>query len=228
MSPRRLGDQLWAELRPQCIEAGTYSESAIKAWARIAAEAVHDEVHPDWRWLLADLRERCFDENIECPYQVTYLINLAETYTRVKGNFDRGVPVSVLIEGRNLRNLLELVKREPGMTVGRMKAYVFQDATKDPRSIDEIEAQQKRQRLEGKEKRKRRQHAEKIDGWPLDKAEDLLRMLADEANAYGNAIDRLQTEGASFDAGELTVALRAVKGLTSTLTDARPGLEQAA
>lgn len=218
---KRLDPELWATLRPKCEAAAAYSTSSITAWAKIAAEAVSAALPADRRWLLADLRERCFDNGIECPYTQSYLIQLAETHEKVKGNFNRGVPVSVLIEGRNLPDLLKMV--EPGITVGRMKAIVTKHFDpKDNRSIEEIEAEQKRHRLDGRERSKRKDHAEKIGNWKLDKADDLLPTLKEEATAYQNAIVRLQAEGAEFSAGDVAVARQAVRNALSTLDALTP------
>lgn len=217
----KLGDKLWATLKPKCEAAAAYSASSIKEWAKIASETVNGNEHADWRWLLADLRERCFNNDIECPYTVTYLIQLAETYQKVEGNFDREVVPSVLVEGRNLDNLLDII--EPGMTVGRMKAIVKKELdSQETRSVDEIEAEQTRHRLDGREKAKRKKHHEKIANWPLDKSDDLLSNLKEESAAYQSAIVRIQAEGAEFSPGDIAVALAVAKGLVSTLEEIAP------
>lgn len=222
----KLGDKRWEVLKPKCVCAGAYSEESIKAWAAIAAEAVSGASHADWRWLLADLRERCFDNSIECPYTMNYLIQLAETYEEVDGNLDRGVPVSVLIEGRNLDNLLDVVT--PGMTVARMKALVYKRFNQtDKRSVEEVEASQKGYRLDGRERATRKGYVDKIEGWKLDKANKLLPQLQAEATAYQNAVVRLRAEGAAFDPGQVAVAQTALRNALSAL-DALPKMAQAA
>jgi hypothetical protein len=228
MNPNKpkLGDQRWEALVPKIDAVAVSTETAIQGWAEIAAEAVNGDQHADWRWLLADLRERCWESGRPCPYQLTYLVQLAETYQAVKGDFDRGVTTSVLIEGRNLSDLLDVVK--PGMTVGRMKAIVFKRNTQDSRSVEEIQAEQKRHRVDGRERSKRRQHAEKIAGWPLSKAEDLLALLAEEAAAYRKAVARLDSEGAEWDSGDLVVAMQEARMLVSALEVITPRLSEAA
>jgi len=68
--PARDALVLAARLRAQVVEERD-------AWASIAAEVVKGQQHADWRWLLADLRERCFAGGIECPYSVTKLMQMA-------------------------------------------------------------------------------------------------------------------------------------------------------
>lgn len=206
-----LTEERWEQLRPACEEAGAYSEQSLKKWAWICSQAVEGKVHAEWRWLLGDLRERCLEAQITCPYGIGYLIQLVETHNRVQGDFERGVNASVLVEGRNLADLLELI--EPGMTVGRIKAIVYKRANRDRRPVEEIEAEQKRRRLSGRERTKRRKHAEKIANWPRDKADSLLPDLKDEVSAYKDAIARLSSEGATFDGGDLALALLAAKEL---------------
>jgi hypothetical protein len=48
-------------------------------------------------------------------------VKLAQTYEAVEGDFDRGVSMAVLCEGRHTANLLQVI--EPGMTVGDIKAH---------------------------------------------------------------------------------------------------------
>lgn len=214
---RKLGDEVWGILKPKCEVAAAHSSNSIIAWANIAHEAVDSTPHHEWRWLLADLRERCFDAKIECPYTITYLIQLAETYDSVRGNFNRNVPLSVLIEGRNLPHLLDVL--ENGMSVGRMKAMVFQWSNGDDRSIEEIEAEQKRNRLDGREKNKRKDHAEKIANWALDASDDLLVNMNEELTAYMRAISRLQAEGYAFDSGQIRITMHTAKFALSILED---------
>lgn len=214
---RKLGDEVWGVLRPKCEVAAAHSINSIIAWSNITHEAVNSAPHQEWRWLLADLRERCFDAKIECPYTVTYLIQLAETYDAVKGRFDRDVPMSVLIEGRNLPHLLDVI--EKGMSVARMKALVFKWSNGDDRSIEEIESEQKRNRLDGREKSKRKAHADKIANWSLDNSEDLLVNMNEELTAYARAISRFQAEGYRFDRGQIGITLNTTKFVINTLED---------
>ncbi len=229
MAPKKakLEDRHWDKLTTKIDAAAAYAAESIKNWAEIAADAVNGSEHANWRWLLADLRERCFATGRECPYTVTYLIQLAETYQKVEGNFDRDVVPSVLIEGRNLDNLLDVI--EPGMTVSRMKAIVAKEMDPDEtRSVEEIEAVQKRHRLDGRERAKRKGYGEKIANWPLDKSDELLPNLKEESTSYQNAIVRLKAEGAEFTAGEVAVALAVAKGLVNTLEELTPALAKVA
>ena len=225
----KLTDKQWKALAPQCKKAAAHTAQAIKAWSKVASEAVNGNPHADWRWLLTDLRNRCIDGEIDCPYTVTYLVQLAETYTAVEGDMNRDVPVSVLVEGRNLDNLLDIVEDEKeDLSVSRIKAYVYKDANNDSRDIDEIESELKTKRDSEKEKKTRKRHAEKIESWPLDKDANLLPTMKSEITAYRSAILRLHTEGRQFDATEIAMALDAVRQLESTLEAVRPAIAKAA
>lgn len=220
MSPlerRRLGEARWKTLKPKCVTASSSSEQAMKLWAEIAAEAVVDHPPAHWRPVLSDLRERCWRDRIECPYTLVYMVQLAETCNAVKGNFDRGVPVSVLVEGRHHPGLLKLIKTK-GMTVSRMKAHVYlYDHPDDERSVDEVEAEQRSKRQDTRDRSKRNAHAEKIMNWPLDKAEGLLQHMKNEVNAYTSAVVRLRKQGAEFDSGDIAVAEQAIKSLSQVI-----------
>lgn len=223
---RKLTETQWKTLRPKCKKAAQHSHAAMEAWATVSAEAVSSASHINWRWMLADMRERCFDANIECPYTVTYLVQLAETYDAVKGDFDRGVPASVLVEGRNLDNLLDIV--EDGMTVGRMKAIVFKEANDDERSVEEIEAEQKRHRTEQRDRQKLRGRADEIARWPAEKADDLLPALKDELSAYIDALTDLTDEDIDFNAADARKTLRVATALTEMLKELTPPIRRAA
>src|SRR3954447_5385642 len=94
---RKLTRKQWEELEPKCVDAALQSTLAATKWAAVAAEAVadgsasEDKTRPKahWLWLLADLRDRCLDKGIECPYAVKTLVQYAETYEAVEGDFDR-------------------------------------------------------------------------------------------------------------------------------------------
>ena len=225
---RKLTDAQWKTLRPKCKGAAEHSRSAMEGWATVAFEAVNGSPHISWRWLLADMRERCFDAKIECPYSVTYLVQLAETYEAVKGDFDRGVPISVLIEGRNLDNLLDLIEDDDKMTVSRMKAIVFKDANGDERTVEEIEIEQKRNRTEQRERKRAKGRADEIAQWPVEKADDLLPTLRDELSAYVDALTDLSDEDVEFNAADARKALRMSSALTEMLEELAPPARKAA
>lgn len=69
-------DEQWKALRPKCKKA--QPRDLHKEWGEIAAEWVNGHPYPDWRYLLADLRDRCHDAGINCPFSVTHLRKLAE------------------------------------------------------------------------------------------------------------------------------------------------------
>lgn len=223
----RLGDARWSELKPRCITAAAHSEQAAVSWAEIAAEAVRDHPVAHWRSVLSDLREYCWQDKIECPFTLVYLVQLAETCDAVKGNFNRGVPISVLIEGRHHKDLLKIIKQK-GMTVGRMKAvmYLYEHAD-DKRSVEEIEADQRAKRQDARTGRRKR-HAEKIEGWPLEKAEEVLPTLGTEAQAYMNLLLRLRQQGVEFNLSDAAVAENAVKNLEQVLATIKPYLSEVA
>lgn len=216
-------DRKWKKIRTICKSASELTRRATEKWAEAAYKMVSDNKHVDWRWLLADMRERCFAEDIECPYTVTYLVVLAETYEAVEGDFDRGVPISVLIEGRRLDNLLDIIEDEPKMTVARMKAIVAKEANEDEeRSVEEIEADAERERKEKAEEAKMARAIKRIESWDSDKANDFLTHLRREATAYTNAITRILDEDVEFSGREVTKALRAVTELAETLEEIAP------
>jgi hypothetical protein len=228
-SKPKLTDKQWRALQPQCRKAAKHTASAVKSWAKVAADAVNGNPHADWRWLLADLRNRCVDSGIDCSYTPTYLIQLAETYAAVEGDLERDVPVSVLVEGRNLDNLLDIVEEEKeDLTVARIKAHVYKDANDDDRDVDEIEADLRDKRDTVKERKTRKRHAEKIEGWSLDKSDNLLPTLKDEITSYRSAILRHHEEGQTFDPTEVALALDAVNQLAATLESIRPVAVRAA
>jgi hypothetical protein len=216
----KLTEKQWRSLRAGAAKAAKLTAAAIKDWSALAAKAVNGSPHADWRWLLMDFRNRCIDDNIDCPYSVTYLVQLAETYTAVEGNLDRGIAPSVLVEGRNLDNLLDIIEEEKeNLTVPRVRAYVTKEATGDERPVEDIEAEQKAERDQTKERKTRKRHAEKIEGWDLDKSDKLLPAMKSEITAYRGALLRLQADGSAFDGTELTLALDAAKQLVSTLEE---------
>src|SRR4051794_29464048 len=99
----KLTTEQWNKQRAAIKKASKKTRAAIEEWAKIAASTVNGNPVDEWRWLLTDLRNRCQrdkDSDIECPYTVVYLVQLAETHTKVEANWDRGVSPSVLIEGR--------------------------------------------------------------------------------------------------------------------------------
>ena len=225
----KLSEKQWKALAPKCRKAAKYTADSIKAWSAVSSEAVNGNPHADWRWLLIDLRNRCIDSDIDCPYSVTYLIQLADTYTAVKGDLERDVPVSVLVEGRNLPNLLDIVEDEgEDLSVSRIKAYVYKDANDDEREVDEIESELRTKRDSEKERKTRRRHAEKIEGWAIDKSDNLLPTMKAEITSYRSAILRMTAEGREFDATEIALALDAVRQLAATLEAVRPSLKKAA
>ena len=75
-----MNDQQWTMLLAKCRKAQPIPREEIEArWARIAAEVVKDANTADWSWMLRDLRNRCGDQGINCPYNVVYLSRLATT-----------------------------------------------------------------------------------------------------------------------------------------------------
>jgi hypothetical protein len=224
----KLTDKQWRKLQPQCKRAAASTAKAVKEWAKIAADAVNGDPHANWRWLLADLRNRCADNGIDCHYTITYLVQLAETYDAVEGNLERDVPVSVLIEGRNLDNLLDIVKGEPDLTVGRIKAYVYKDANQDERSVDEIEEELRGKRDTVQERKTRKRQAEKIEAWEPGKAPSLMPTLKDQVVAWRSAILRLHEDGEQFGPTEIALALDAVRQLATTLETVKPVVVRAA
>lgn len=226
----KLSSSEWDAVKPICEEASGYTEQAIQKWAKAATMAVGSRPHSHWRWVLADMRDRCSDKHITCEYSVVYLKQLAETDIALDGDWDRGdISPSVLIEGRNHPKLLSIIKKDgKKLTVVRMKAHIYKDANKDARSIDQIEAELRGKRDSETEVKSRRRHAEKIEGWSLDKAHNLLPTMKAEIVAYRSAILRLHAEGEVFDTTEIMLALDAVKQLEATLDAIRPTLAKAA
>ena len=214
-------DRKWKKIRQICKKAADLTRRATEMWAEAAYKYVSEDKHADWRWLLADMRNRCLDEGIDCPYTVTYLVVLAEAYEAVDGDFDRGVPVSVLIEGRNLDNLLDIIADDPKMTVARMKAIVAKDANEDDeRSVDEIEADTENERKEKAAEAKAARQIKKIENWDTEKADELLSTLRREAHAYHIAIVNLVTEeGFEFSEREVAKTLHTLADLTRTLEE---------
>ena len=225
----KLTDKQWRKLQPQCRKAAASTAKAVKEWAKIAADAVNGDPHANWRWLLSDLRNRCIDNSIDCHYSVTYLVQLAETYDAVEGNLEYDVPISVLIEGRNLDNLLDIVEDEQEtLTVGRIKAYVYKDANDDDREIDVIEQEMKDKQDAGKGQVARQKAVAKIEADALKQPDNLLPTMKSEITAYRSAILRLHAEGQQFDATEIALALDAVRQLEATLESVRPVIARAA
>ena len=75
-----MNDQQWKMLRPKCRKAQPPPPGWIQEeWGKIAAEVVKDEPRADWRWLLADLRNRCIDNGINCPFSITHLVKFADS-----------------------------------------------------------------------------------------------------------------------------------------------------
>jgi hypothetical protein len=219
---KKLTDKQWRELKPACQAAAKGVEDSLRAWAKIASDTVNGDEHASWRWLLGDLRERCYDGGIECPYSITYLTQLAETHTAAKGDLERGVPVSVLIEGRKLENLLDLAT--PGTTVGRMKAHVFKESNKDSRSVQEIEAEQKRHRLDGRTRKERDKENQKILDVSTDpkEVESLLKEITSHIAVYKDALLGLEAEEeVAFPKRETIRALDASEALVRVLKGIR-------
>jgi hypothetical protein len=237
---------VWDDTYPLLQEATALSKDLASKWAEIAAKITHNHRHADWRYLLKECRERCEDDPKldSCPYSVTYLIQLAETYNAVgkKRIQQRKVPVSVLVEGRNLDNLKEVLDDEdekPKLSVTRMKAHVAkqtaeraakaadaagrevdeQTAADVEKSVDEIEEEIKADRTETRDGNTRRNRAERIEGIDIEKAHKVLPDIRTDAQAYANALIGLQATGAEFDTSEVAKTLRAVKELANVLKD---------
>jgi hypothetical protein len=223
---RKLTRKQWEELEPKCVDAALQSTLAATKWAEIAAEAVvdasssEDKSRPkaDWRWLLTDLRDRCIDNGIECPYAVKTLVQYAETYEAVDGDFDRnGAAFSALVEGRHLDNLIAITEMEQNLKVTRMRAHVHKEATDDERPVDEIEAEMKAERDSEKERKARKSETDKIAEWPLDKTDKLVAMIEEYNGAFRKAIKRHEIAGREFDANATGMATHTTSLLHKTL-----------
>lgn len=118
----KLNPKIAAELRK--IKKIPTAEELTIVWARAAYVVVKDEPYPNWRYYLASMRNTAFERKVNCPFSIPFLMQLAETYHAVHGDFDRGVPLGVLITGRRLPDLLDVI--QPDMTVKEMKAIVVQ------------------------------------------------------------------------------------------------------
>ena len=216
----KLTDKQWRKLAPKYKRAAANTAKSLKEMAGLCKETVNGAPHADWSWLLRDARNRCIDAGWDISYSVTYMVQLAETYEAVDGDLDRGVPVSVLVEGRNLDNLTDIIEDEEekeNLTVTRIRAHVYKDANDDDRPVEEVEEEIKAKRDEVKEKQTRQRHAEKIEGWSLDKSDKLLTTMRSEATAYRSALLRFQSEGTKFNLTDFALALDAVKQLASMM-----------
>jgi hypothetical protein len=63
----------------------TQDTPPVLIWGRIAALAIAEQPRENHEALLADLRRRCIEEDIDIPHSVPKLIELAETYERIIG-----------------------------------------------------------------------------------------------------------------------------------------------
>ena len=230
----KLGDKRFKSLVNAAKKAAkTYAE-AQKQWAAVFAKAVNGDDDADWKWLIEDLRQRLLaEEDIIIPFSNTYAVQLAQTYVAAKGNLDRGVPVTVLVEGRKLENLPAVIEEEtqddkPPLTVSKMKAIVAKEINGDDRPVEEIEADVKKADKAKRDKPKRKERTERITTTPVDESAELMNDLKDELLAYQSAVVRLKHEGAVIDPGVLTVTLNAAKGLVVALEGMASPMAEAA
>ena len=215
-------------LLPKIKQAGKTATKAVIQWAEISAITVKGaKSHADWHWLLHDMQEMAWEAREECNYTVNYLVQLAETYHAVQGDFDRGVPISILVEGRNLPNLLDIIENEPDITVPRMKAHVYKATHKhDERSVDEIEADQKDKREKQREGVKEAKETDEIVRLADTDVDALVLRYKRIIRAYEDAFSNVEAEGGVVKAGDLKVAVRATKNVLDALMNISTEIEE--
>lgn len=214
---KQLSSQRWKAVKPLCQKAAATGEQLMQRWAQAAHEAVKDAPAPLWRYLLLDLKRLCEEDGIDVPYGSPYLVTLAQTYEAVKGDFKRGVSLSVLVEGRHLPNLLKVLK--PGMTVADIKAHVQKaQAPEDTRTPEEIAAENRRVRKEADEAAKvAAVRKKKINSAAATDPSVLLEEVREDVRVYAAALISAQSAGAEFEANEVHAVMQAVKDLLTTM-----------
>jgi hypothetical protein len=224
----------WREvLRPRAKEAGILVRRGLAMWMEIAALTVEGKGAIFWRGLLADLKDQCekdADPDLECPYGVQYLYEMAVAYSKMataKRTFDDfpGVPTAVFILGRELPDLFEQLDKNPNMTVSRIKALVkFRN---DPENIA-VEPEDVERRLiaiEEEQSRKRKQPRTSRGYRKIDSPEELaeaLGELSSTLDGLGDAIVRLRTRGTEFNVEDIAVARSDVQRFDSVLAEVEP------
>ena len=173
----------------------------------------------------ANRAQRDKDSDIECPYTVSYLLSLVETNVRFKGNWDRGVAPSVLIEGRNHPKAIEIVEQEIAdngdMSVLRMKSHIFKRTNKDKRAVEEIEQEIKAKQDSVKGRATRQKAVAKIEADAMRKPDDLLPTMREQINAFRTAAMRLRSQGHIFNATEVDLTLDSAQSLSALLEELR-------
>lgn len=221
-----IDDEFWEGLKPLCMNSGKYTRRSIIDWARAAHAVIEDVQHHYWRRRLTELRERCInDPEIELPYTIAYLMQLAETYEAVSGNFDLGVPITVLVEGRRLDDLLDIIKREPDISVARMKAHVAKQISNDPKiisqSVDEIEADLREQRKSPQARKRAETEPEPEPDLSEMNPSELTEEMVESLQNYQLAFVRMTSSGEEIDRSDLaalTITLRNMLAVVEELT----------
>jgi hypothetical protein len=135
------------------------------------------------------------------------------------------VSPSVLIEGRKLPKLTEIVKGEVDkhgdMSVTRVKAYVHKRANKDKRPVEKIEEEIKAKQDDAKGRQTRQKAVAKIEADALKKPDNLLPTMREQINAFRTAAMRLRSRGTAFDTTEIALTLDSAQSLTSFLEELR-------
>lgn len=217
-------------LRPRAKEAGGFIRRGLTMWMEVAGLTVEGRGVVHWRGLLADLKDQCEkdpDPDLECPYGVQYLYEMALAYHKMataKRTFEEfaDVPTSVFILGRELPDLFELLDNNPNMTVSRIKALIkFRN---DPNNIDidPQDEEQKLQAIEEEQARRRKKPKNKRGERKIDSPEELtvaLGELESTMDGLSNAIVRLKTRGAEFDQEDIAVARSNVQRFDNTLAE---------
>lgn len=208
----------WIEtLRPRAKKAGAMARKGLAMWMEVAALAVEGKGVIFWRGLLADLKDQCekdIDSDLECPYGVQYLYEMALAYQKMataKRTFEEfpNVPTSVFILGRELPDLFKQLDSNPNMTVSRIKALIKFRNDPECIDIDSQDEERKLQSIEDEQSRSRKKVRNKKGQAKIDTPEDLVEALEElESTMDGlrNAVTRLRASGAEFDQGDIAVA----------------------